>query len=33
MNLADFFDAPYELFVESKYQEYQQQLEDVDIRL
>ncbi|ARB78680.1 transcriptional regulator [Staphylococcus lugdunensis] len=33
MNLADFFDAPYELFVESKYQECQQQLEDVDIRL
>ncbi len=31
MHLADFFDAPYEMFLESKVKEYQKHLEEVDI--
>ena len=30
---ADFFDAPYEMFLESKVKEYQKHLEEVDIRM
>ena len=33
MILADFFDTPYQMLVESKYKEYQQQIDDIDIRL
>ncbi|EHM75946.1 hypothetical protein SA21194_0201, partial [Staphylococcus aureus subsp. aureus 21194] len=33
MHLADFFDAPYEMFLESKVKEYQKHLEEVDIRM
>lgn len=33
MLLADFFDAPYEMFLESKVKEYQKHLEEVDIRM
>ena len=32
MILADFFDTPYQMLVESKYKEYQQ-IDDIDIRL
>ncbi|MBH4731794.1 XRE family transcriptional regulator, partial [Staphylococcus aureus] len=28
-----FFDAPYEMFLESKVKEYQKHLEEVDIRM
>ena len=33
MILADFFDTPYQMLVESKYKEYQQKIDDIDIRL
>ena len=33
MILADYFDTSYQVLVESKYKEYQQQFDDVDIRL
>lgn len=33
MCLAEFFDAPYEMFLESKLKEYRKHMEDVDIRL
>ena len=33
MILADYFNTSYQVLVESKYKEYQQQFDDVDIRL
>ena len=33
LRLADFFDAPYQMFLESKVKEYQKHLDNVDIRM
>ncbi|MBC8780326.1 helix-turn-helix domain-containing protein [Staphylococcus capitis] len=33
LHLADFFNTPYQMFLESKVKEYQKHLDDVDIRM
>ena len=33
VHLAEFFNAPYQMFLESKVKEYQKHLDDVDIRM
>ncbi|WP_213667758.1 helix-turn-helix domain-containing protein [Staphylococcus capitis] len=33
LHLADFFNTPYHMFLESKVTEYQKHLDDVDIRM
>ncbi|MBL7574019.1 XRE family transcriptional regulator [Staphylococcus saccharolyticus] len=33
MHLADFFNAPYQMFLESKVKEHQKHLDEVDIRM
>ena len=33
LRLADFFDAPYQMFLESKVKEIKKHLDNVDIRM